>query len=273
MPRATRRRILQSATLAALLVGPAAAAETPSDPLQQAWSQAAAFQFNEALSLLRKVEPSEERRLAEALLLLNRQPRTTRNVERAESLLQELAAGDSPHAPEAAFYYARLSDLHQLNRDPELARARYRQAYARWPDHPFGEAAWLRAALLEAVTVALQGEPMLPFLERLEREGGSLSGTDARRDFHLLMADLYERHHPNDRAAAQHLASALQAGIPTRVVRIEALMRAGSFAMRAGDRAAAVEHWQAFLEEAPGDPRATLARELMATALHSPKEP
>jgi hypothetical protein len=240
--------------------------EVEDETLRQAWALAAAYQFNEALALARRSSPSDQSRFAEAILLLNRQPRTAGNVQQAEKLLTEIAKGSSALAAEAAFYHARVPDLHQLNRNPALARERYLKVHERWPDDAFGQAAWVRAALIEATEAARKPELLPGLLSRLEREGERMSFPASRRDYHLLMADLYERFEPDAGAAARHLDAALEAGIPTRVIRTEALVKAGSFALRAGDCESALRHWRAFLATAPGDPRASMIRKQVEQA-------
>jgi hypothetical protein len=245
----------------------------PENELQSVWALASAFQFNAALDRLKPIAPSDESRLAEALALLNRQPRTNRTVDAAEEMLAALAFGPSPVAPEAAYYHARVPDAHRYERDASLALERYAAAYSRWPEDAFGQRAFIHAALLRIAAEAAKGSDLAGLAADLEAEGERLSISQIRRNFHLLMADLYERYQRDDAAAAIHLERALALGIPSRPVRLDAYARAGTLASRAGETDAAIRHWNGFLEHASGDPRADLIQKKIVAAKAQLKAP
>lgn len=198
---------------------------------------------------------SRESRLGAALSLLQLRDRTAGHIAEAGRLLEELQR-ENPNDDTgigAAYYLARIAQVHSFTPDRAAAIAGYRALLAAHPEHHYAQLAAPKLAILllyddvppdEWDRRAQQIEALLP----------RLTAPEAIRDTQLTLAMAYIRLR-NDPAHAYPLfASCLGAGSITRTPRLNAvLVLAAESARRLGKSAEAAGYYARFLEEFPQD--------------------
>lgn len=241
------------AGLAWVLCGGASGAD-----LSGVWGDAARGLVNDAYRQFEKAGTHREAQLGLAVTLVNVQPKTSANIERAAAILEVLRGNDELGIT-ATYYLARLEQVHRFTPDPGKALERYDQLYREHPGHPLAQMGVVKAALLRLYITRL------PF-EEVEATGVKLSDPDAVRDFHLVLADAAGRLGLSDEQALKHLLAAEQAGLAKRKTAGDVWIRIGELARLSGKRDLAARYYGKFLEDFPNDQRAFLVRE-RSTAL------
>lgn len=245
---------------------PAHAAESPSAP--DPWSVALAFDYSAAahgFEALRKASPSDLRAaVGHASTLLVRQPRTEANIRAARDILlsvRESAAADSPEAILSLFLLARVELDHLANPAPAAARARLEQLRREHPAHPLADHAAVELAYLAAYPSGGGDAAAIPEIEALL---GSVANPGAKRDLHLLIANLQLRVRRDPAAALPHLVAARAVGYEQPLRNADADLVIGNIARETGDPVLARYHFEAFLAAAPRDVRASTVRRMLA---------
>jgi tetratricopeptide (TPR) repeat protein len=238
--------------LAGLLCGGAIGADQPG-----VWGDAARGLVNDASRQFEKAGTNREAQFGLAVTLVNVQPKTSANIERAATVLEGLRGNDELGIT-ATYYLARLEQAHRFTPDPEKALALYDQLYREQPVHPLAQMGVVKAALLRLYVTRL------PF-EEVETTGANLSDPDAVRDFHLVLADAAGRLGLSDEQALNHLLAAEQAGLSKRKTVGDAWVRIGELARLTGKRDLATQYYGKFLKDFPNDQRAFLVRERLAS--------
>lgn len=260
------RRPLVFLSLTALVcVGRAA----PAAELAPAWEAAGKLLFEDAMRAF-DAAPAEARstpegRFAQALLLLNDQPKTAANIEAAREILRGLAAERAGEelGLAARFFEARIVQVHQPKPDPKEAARLFRTLRESAPGSAWGQRALVRELMLRAY------EPM-PLAEKrallagFEEAGAAMPDRDLRRVFHLSMGDAMLRVTGDEAGALRHFLAARELGILRPDLQAWVVIRVASMAARAGDRETALRHYREFLAEYPRDLRVALVRERIA---------
>lgn len=234
-------------------------------PLDEAWRLASIYRFEEARAAFAALE-GREARLGEATALLNVQPKTEYNIQRAADLLDAVAATDPRDSLglNARYLRARIEDVHRFQPDSREAARLYRALLQDAPSgHLLAEQAAVALALLELFGGIAEGAP-LERLGRAEALGAGLESGEARRDFHLMLGRAW-LYFDQDRARAlEHFEAAWSAGILNFTNRADTLMAIGELSrgLERFDRAR--EAYQAFLAEFPRDDRVIDVRERLA---------
>jgi tetratricopeptide (TPR) repeat protein len=201
---------------------------------------------------------SRENRLGAALSLLQMRARTPGHIAEAGRLLATLQREnpDDDTGIGAAYYLARIAQVHSFTPDRAAAISGYRALLAAHPDHHYAQLAAPKLAILllyddvppdEWDRRVRQIEALLP----------RLTAPEAVRDTRLTLAMAYLRLR-NDPAHAYPLfSSCLGAGSITRTPRLNAvLVLAAESARQVGKPAEAAGYYARFLEEFPQDVKA-----------------
>lgn len=223
------------------------------------WQYLGRSQNAAALGAFRAAPVSRDSRLGEAVALLNLQPKTEANLDRAAALLEDLGReGDSDDPGIAALYYrARLAQIHRARPNLEEATRLYRELVARHPMHPLGQLAAVKLAMLSVWRPNVDPKVALAEAEGL---GTRLSDPVALRDFHLALANAYALGEVSEAKSLDHLLAAHRTGEVSGKVAADVLVRIGELCRLSGKKAQAAEFYSAFLRQFPRDARAFTVR-------------
>jgi hypothetical protein len=258
--------------LAAPLGGAAAGGGegAPAKAEVRAWAETARLDTAGALRTFRELAETgggggAAARYGEAVVLLNLQPKTERNVARAEALLEEVrgAAGDEDLVRWAEYQLARAAQWHRVRPDPRAAERRYRDLVSAAPAHPAAQLAAVKLALL----IAYDPRSPAPAADRLreaEALGRSLTLPDARRDFHLSLARAAQYFELPAPVALEHLLAAEATGAISTFQRGGVLVAIGQLAAASDRPAEAARAFRQFLREFPRDTRTRAVRDRLA---------
>jgi tetratricopeptide (TPR) repeat protein len=247
-----------------LLVLPARA----NDSLAGTWQLLAGNLPGEAAAALTTTTSADprERALAEAVVLVARQPLTDARLLEAERRLNALAA-ESDEVGAAALYLAgRLHQLHFSTPDYAVAAGYFRRLAERQPASPWAQLGLVKLALL---TLHVLPEPAGPAarIAAVEVLLPRVTRPPLRRDLLIVLgrARLFHNLEP-DRARANLLAADAIGGL-TGLAAADVTLQIGELCFRAGDDARAREYLQRFMAENEADPRVcTVQQRLRAMA-------
>jgi tetratricopeptide (TPR) repeat protein len=249
-------------TAGAILAGGAAPPATHETVVRDGWEALALARANEARRIFagvpRGADPAARAaRLGEAVALLNVQPRSERNLERARLLLRSLASGSIDDIAIAARYHlARIDHVHSLRPNLDAAEASYRALLADHPGHPLAEQAAPKLALL---VVYRSSDPDLVEgrLRELEALADRLVDRSAARDTRLLLAQAALRLQGNHARAVTLLRPVLEQSTISRANRwAEAWLIFAESSAALGHAADAARGYREFLLKLPRDARA-----------------
>lgn len=219
------------------------------------------LRFNDAAAMV-ATERNDEHRLAAALLLLSRQPRTRTNINSAPAALQDLAA-DPTTSPElrpwALYHLARILHWH-LDHTPRAATlAAYQRLIDRYPIHPAAQLAQSRRLLL-ALFAPAAAEESKARLAQFEKEAPVLTTRDARYAYHYVFSEAYQRFSPEAPELAEHTRRALAIAPMTPTKRADLLIRLAESARARGDVPTARTSYEEFLQSYPRQVRRPLVK-------------
>jgi len=240
--------ILWIASLAAGI----AAATASENPLQQGWDNLDGFLFNEAHTSFSRAtgfsgSAERERKLGEAVTLLNVQPRTGGNISRATALLQELADAKISDDTDtfARFFLARTLEMHQAPADLAKARAIYLDLLESRPGTPLAEYGASKIALIDLY----DNIPAAEFARRvgeLEKLEPLLKTSQGRREFHANIGiACAEQDGPPD-IMLRHLLAADKEGFTQWQTESIVWVLIADAAEKGGDKELARQYYQKF---------------------------
>ena len=250
-----------------LMLGPSLANGKIALTEDSAWEKTGRFLYHEAVDEFGDLLASGDGgtsnlKFGLALNLINRQPKTQANLDRAERLFSEVfsAEGMEGLGIVSKYYSGRIKEVHQ--RKAELAEAEeiYAQIIAANPRHFFAQLAATRYALIRFYSVESLEERRSRFLE-LEALADNLIRPSVRSHFHSLMGDLAARYEISLEKSLYHYGEAVAAGIQNFRIRRDVLVSIGEIARELGDVPVAVEYYERFLREFPRDTRRVLIKE------------
>lgn len=258
---------LLSAISAALGAGLLTLAANDSPLLDSAWDDAATLRVQEAYGNFSAAEKSKtgdprDVDFGLAVSLLNLQPRTTGNIDRAEALFTQLIiANPNDEVGIASQYY--LARVEQVHRNaPNLPKALhiYDDLIRQHPDHFYAQTAITKVAILklDALPSTADKSRMLVEVEQLRP---LLKDPAARCNFALTLGNACILYHLGDEKAMHYLMEADALGIPVQVVEANVLIRIGNLATRLGRKEIAIAHFEHFLEKFPRNTRSYTVRE------------
>lgn len=248
-------RSLLALALAPLALG--AAAPSAPDP----WEQASLGLFKDAHNAFATATAADrETRFGQAVTLINLQPKTEANLDRAAEILRSLAAPSAAPATDdlalsARYFLGRIAQVHR--RPPNLAEAKriYRELAELDTRHPLAQRAVVHLALIELFEPGLPVATVRELHESFARRADRLTDPAAIRDFNLVLGDAAIRFELGDAIALRHLAAADQAGIARSTTQADTLLRIAELARRIGDSGTATAYYRRFLDENRRDPR------------------
>ena len=238
-------------------------AETPS-----AWDLVALGLVNEAHDAFED-HPPEDRtaRFGEAVTLINLQPKTRSNLDRAEKLLALVAAhdGDDELGVGARYYLARIAQFHRPSPDlPEALRI-YHQLAASESRAALAQRALVQIALIELFEPGVPREEVAARFDRLALRGKTLTEPSARRDFNLVMGDAALRFELGDTVALDHLLTADETGLARPITQRDTWVRIAELARRAGRDETAITYYRRFADTFVRDSRNTMVSQRLKT--------
>jgi hypothetical protein len=251
-------------------------ADAPSG--RQAWQEASLGLFNSAHRAFAAEAPSSrEARFGEAITLLNVQPKTNANLNRAAALFDELAdsvpaSGADDIAISARYFLARIPQVHRSPPVPVEARRRFEQLIAATGGldgnvsvHPLAQRALVEIAIIDLYSAALPENDLRVRITALAARGAALTDTDARRDLHFTLGDAALRFRLGDELALEHLLAADAAGFSRLTVQASTWVCIAGIAHRTGRHDVAVTYYTKFLDTFVRDSRRRLVEERLAT--------
>lgn len=252
-------------TLYFLLAAPLLAAEPAAAP--NPWDMAAFGLFKDAHILFsEQPDADRETRFGEAVTLINLQPKTESNLDRAAAIFTEIAAASPTDelGVNARYFLARIEQIHRVKPDTSAALALYRELAALDSDHPLAQRAVVQLALLELFEPGQTASEVRARFERLAARGVTLTDPSAIRDFNLVLGDAALRFDLGDTLALDHLLAADRAGIARAITQRDTWLRIAELARRTRRDDVAATYYQRFLENFPRDTRQLMLKERLA---------
>jgi tetratricopeptide (TPR) repeat protein len=212
--------------------------------------------------------PEPEARLLDAISLLERQPRTQGNIDRAQATLLEVAGAKGPASPAALYLAARVAEVHSQPSNVGLAIRRYEELFATAPEDPLAQAGVVKMLLLMTYQ---DGRDPAVVLKDAEVWGGRLTNADALRNFHLLMGRSLLFFHLDRASARDHFEAALKLGLLDPVNRANTLVTVAELYFQEGKGSLAKPYYERFLAEFSRDQRRRIVKERLAAIADRPQ--
>ncbi|MDF3056327.1 MAG: hypothetical protein K0R17_542 [Rariglobus sp.] len=252
--------------LVLLAATPLPAADSP--PASSPWDQAALGLFKDAHASFAQQAAAADReaRFGEAVTLINLQPKTDTNLDRAASLLTAIAATDATDelGVSSRYYLARIAQIHRASPDNAAALRIYRELAGLSSPHALAQRAVVHVALLELFDPRLAPAEIRPGFDRLAARGATLTDPSALRDFHLVMGDAALRFNLGETIALDHLLAADRAGIVRATTQRDTWVRIAELARRTGRNDVAITYYRHFLDKFLRDSRRLMITERLA---------
>ena len=238
-----------------------------SQTVEEAWALNRTLQFKEAEKRLRDYKPKagEERwrsAFARAVTLLSVQPRKSRNIEKAYSLLEPIvasAAGNDLKAW-ALYYRGRIDQLHRTKPDTAQALRLYRDLIELYPEHIAAQLAFIKVTIIRLYADP-KNRPATETLMSLEKEAGFLQSAFARNQFHTVMAAGYLFFELSREQALEHLLAARALGSFEIIDLGNDYLQIANIAYELGKRDLALRSYRRFLEMRPQSSSSFMIRE------------
>jgi len=215
------------------------------------WEQASLFLFREAGEAFRKGKGMEprERKLGEGLSLLNAQPRTRANLERALDLFAQVAAerADDDYGLIARLSGARTREIHLVPQEKERAREIYRELVAVKPGHPVCELAAARLVILELYE-EMPPEELRERVRALAVLGEELRSREGKANFHYTLGMALVEMEGDPALALPHLRAAFELGMQNWQSDARLLVALGATAEALGERGLAQTAYERFVK-------------------------
>ena len=246
-------------------LGLRAAGDPPS--LSQAWDLSRLYRFNEAAEAFEArlaastAETVLETKFGFAVNLINRQPKTRANIERARLLMREIseAAPDSQYGIASRYFLGRIAHLHVHPVRIDEAIEHFRYLVEHHPQHFWGQAAATKYGFLLLYRQISPEERERTFLE-LELLAEALPSPYLRSNFHFMLGTAAVRFDFLPERALFHFVEADRAGLIKGRARTDGLLRVGELARRLGERELAARYYRRYLSEFRRDPPRDLVR-------------
>lgn len=232
------------------------------------WDQTALGLFKDAHAAFAELPAGDRQaRFGEAVTLINLQPKTDANLDRASALLSAIVATGATDdlGVSSRYFLARIAQVHRSNPDSAAALALFRELAALDSPHLLAQRAVVQVALLELFDPLVPAAEIRARHDRLAARGSTLADPAILRDFHLVMGDAAIRFNLGDEVALDHLLAADRAGIARAITQRDTWIRIAGLARRAGRTRVAVAYYERFLENFPRDSRRLMVREIIAS--------
>ncbi len=227
----------------------------------KAWKSVLKLDYRPAEEIFREIaethsDSAREASFSRAAVLLSVQPRTSRNVERAYSIFEDVASKEPNDALglEARYFLARIHHVHAFNQDFVEAERRYRELIDQaWESYP-GQLSVLKLTILRLFRVD-RPEQRIHSINEFEPLGRHLSHPGLRFSFHMVLADTLQIHDLDDVRAFHHLRAAYALSSPTFRIREQLIARLSQLAIALGEKELAQIYLTEFLQSYPRSSR------------------
>jgi tetratricopeptide (TPR) repeat protein len=193
--------------------------------------------------------------LGEAVMLLTLQPKVQSNLDEAETHLRRLIEEKPDDDPGifAAYFLARLKQVHDFNPNLDEALKLYEGLIDRHGGHPVAQAAVAKIIILRYFSKPAPERAAV--LEEAENYRRLLANPDALRAFHGVMGDLALRLDGQRQRAIDHYLRAYELQIPNSESRATVVLRIARLAEAEGQIDLARQFYQKFVAEFERDTR------------------
>lgn len=242
----------------------------PATELAGQWQEVSQYAFDGSHQVFARTE-GREARLGEAVTLLNLQPRTSRNIDRA-ALLLDAIANEVPNDElgiSARYLRARLEEMHRPEVQPAEAARRYGELIRTGGTHALAQQAAVRLSLLRLYPLDEASTPA-ERVETAEALGAGLADPAAIRDHALLVGQACLYYDLPLWRAQKHLERALAAGVLNPTNRADLLVTLGEIARELGDAPRAERAYRAYLQENPRGDRSSAVRRRLTELTAAP---
>jgi tetratricopeptide (TPR) repeat protein len=207
-------------------------------------------------------EESPEGRLLSAVLLIQRQPRTQSNLNRADAILERLSAETvgTEIGVAAVYFRGRLRHVHAITPDMEAAMAFYRDAARLGQGGFWGDMALSLLTAVEIQDLSISREAFAGRFEELGKRTGQISDPQLRKNLHMSLVLSGMRYGASDEALLPHLEAILEIGPVRRANESDTLIRTGQILESLGRFEDSLVPYQRFLERFPRDNRFNVIR-------------
>ena len=190
-----------------------------------------------------------------AITLLNVQPKTNRNIEKAYRLLEEIKDEDSSdtYGISAQYFLGRIDQIHRSPPDPESARRHFSRLIERHGEHPAAQLAIIKLGILDLYDPSIKD--VATRLSRTEERVEMLMDPMAERDFHILLAEAYERFNFSKSKSLEHLLAAKAADPTIELLDPNFTVGVADLVKELGDLETAIRYYRRFLENYQRDAR------------------
>lgn len=228
--------------------------------LTSPWTEVSQFDFEHPHRVFAQTD-GREARLGEAVTLLNRQPRTEGNTNRAAALLDEVAAAapDDDLGICAGYLRARVEEIYRTPPQLERAAQLYANLIRLGGAHLFAQQAAVRLTLLKLYP-ADDARPPAECVAEADALGAGLTHPAAVRDHALLVGRACLYYALPLARAQSHFERALAAGMLNPSNRADVLVTLGEIARELGDRDRAELAYRRYLDENPRADRSGAVR-------------
>jgi len=227
---------------------------------------ASTFQFNEARDAFVIATGDEAmRKFGEAATLLNVQPRTGGNIQRARRLFEEVARDTPPGSKLSRlsrFYIARVKEFYLAPQDIEGATADYLSLLQEKTADPLIEQGASRLVVIAAFSGGTPAD-RLQKLAALEKLDSLLETPAGRREFHTSMAYALLDNGGDKSRAVDHFLAADREGFTSKATAVSAWLVAATTAAEIGRNIDARYFFEKMLATYPQDPRNFTVRSLL----------
>ena len=183
--------------------------------LDDAWELSRRYQFNEADEAFSdrddKTSPSvaAEAHFGLATNLINRQPKSRANIERARRILEGLLAAEpeSDLGIAARYFLGRIAQLHLQEPDIESAIEHFGYLVEHHPDNFWGQVAATKYGFLKLYQVMPIKERTALFID-LEKLADQLTSPYLRSNFHFMLGTAAVRFRMLTERALEHFIQA-----------------------------------------------------------------
>lgn len=198
---------------------------------------------------------NRESQFGMAITLLNLQPKTRRNIERAYHLLEDLRDESSSDETgiSAQYFLGRIDQIHRSSPDWESARRHYAGLIEQHSEHPLAQLAIIKLGILELYGPS--SNDVAAALFQTEARAHMLTDPIARRDFHILLAEAYDRFNQSKSKSLEHLLGAQKADPSIRLLDPDFTLRVADLARELGKYKLAIRSYREFIGSFQRDAR------------------
>jgi len=238
--------------------------QVPSPQLKPAWDDAAKLLFEDTCIKFEKAikdyatDPLvlREAQYGLALGLINKQPKTEGNLNRANELFDTVqkTSLDDNMGISSLYYQGRIYEVHRAKISEDKALAIYRDLFTKYPTHPLAQMAYVKYGAISLYQVLPPDEKIKQVLS-YEEQGGFLTSPDAQRGFHSLLSQVYTLQKLNPDKTLDHLFALEKVGVSSVDARKDLVVRLAEVSRLQNKKTLAIFYYEKFLNDYSWDSR------------------